>query len=113
MDIDEDDADAAIPTNADHPPFSDEPEEIVISDDVEPLDLSITTQNSSTIDNLKHWISDCIDAERVRSPSPELLNLEIKQEPQEIEEETCMSNTVDSSDTEIKLLTLEEIKEGE
>lgn len=113
LDFDDDDTDTPMPTNTDHPlSLPDQPDEIVISEDVEPLDLSITTQNSSTIDNLKHWISDCIDAERVRSPSPDLLTLEIKQEPQEADEESCTSNVVDSSDGEVRLLTLEEIKEG-
>jgi len=112
LDIEDYDTDTPIPTNTDHPPLFDQLEEIVISDDVDPLDLSITAQSSSTIDNLKHWISDCIDAERVRSPSPELLTLEIKQEPQEMDEGICMSNVFDSSDGEVRLLTLEEIKEG-
>ncbi|XP_050315059.1 uncharacterized protein LOC126749412 [Anthonomus grandis grandis] len=77
-------------------------------DEDEPLDLSISAKESAAIDNLKHWISDCIDLDRVRSPSPELFNFdstntEIKteqEEPVDIKEE---------NEEPKKLLSVEEI----
>ncbi|KAL1502835.1 hypothetical protein ABEB36_007921 [Hypothenemus hampei] len=87
-----------------------EPEEIIRLDDDEPLDLSLT--NKATIDNLKHWLTDCIDSERVRSPSPEVLNPEIKKELNREPVEEQIQDEIVCSVKENSLLTLEEIKAG-
>lgn len=109
--MDEDETETPEPVPG---PSTAEPEEprveVISFDDDELLDLSITAKNSTTIDNLKHWISDCIDTERVRSPSPELLNLEVSQGPEQGEAAEVESST--PMQEESRLLTLEEIKEG-
>ncbi|CAG9770226.1 unnamed protein product [Ceutorhynchus assimilis] len=93
-------------------PSTSEPttEDEIQFDDDEPLDLSITSNDMVTIDNLKHWISDCIDAERVRSPSPDLINLEVSHKKNEegkiVEDEEMTVQAVQE-----RVLDLEEIKE--
>ncbi|KAG5885477.1 hypothetical protein JTB14_005068 [Gonioctena quinquepunctata] len=45
------------------------------TDDIQnnPLDLTIDSGNSETIDRLKTWVTDCMVTGRERSPSPELM----------------------------------------
>lgn len=77
--------------------------DVEVIDDGEPMDLSANV----TINNLKHWITDCIDLDRVRSPSPDTFNFSIKQEvePAEHGAET-------PANTDDRIPSLEEIKRG-
>ncbi|XP_030759569.1 general transcription factor 3C polypeptide 1 [Sitophilus oryzae] len=83
-------------------------ETIEIDDDDIPLDLT-TGASVKTIDNLKHWISDCIDSERVRSPSPELLIFDDKIKIDEIKEEIVDENMPENNE-DARVLSIEEIK---
>uniref|UniRef100_A0AAR5PS10 B-block binding subunit of TFIIIC domain-containing protein n=1 Tax=Dendroctonus ponderosae TaxID=77166 RepID=A0AAR5PS10_DENPD len=76
--------------------------EVISVDDGEPMDLSI----NATINNLKHWISDCIDLDRVRSPSPEIFNFSIKQEV-----ELAENAPEQPANPDCKVPSLEEIKQ--
>ncbi|XP_066261797.1 general transcription factor 3C polypeptide 1 [Euwallacea similis] len=106
---DDEEDELQVPEDVPKPPEETEPE-IVSLDDDEPLDLSITAKDNPTIDNLKHWISECIDAARVRSPSPELLTLEIKKEPDDFEIEINGDEENNVNVRGVRILTLDEIK---
>ncbi|KAF7286167.1 hypothetical protein GWI33_007129 [Rhynchophorus ferrugineus] len=85
-----------------------QPETSQLDDDYEPLDLTVSA-DSETINNLKHWISDCIDTERVRSPSPDLLMFQDDNKiHMPIKEEVFDSENATVED--YRILSLDEIK---
>lgn len=96
-----------------------------------PLDLTLEAGNSETINRLKTWVTDCMEAERERrSPSPEFMELEdfnageaMEPDARNIEMEVEDSQGYDEVDkismynvrkilTREQIPTLEEIKEG-
>lgn len=96
-----------------------------------PLDLTVEATNSETINRLKTWVTDCMEAERERrSPSPEFMELgefdseEVaKLDATNTEAEMEESQGYDEVDrvsmynvkkvlTKEQMPTLEEIKEG-
>ncbi|XP_048521695.1 general transcription factor 3C polypeptide 1 [Dendroctonus ponderosae] len=102
---DDDEVDSEMPSGSCEEPapvLHNSDVEVICVDDGEPMDLSI----NATINNLKHWISDCIDLDRVRSPSPEIFNFSIKQEV-----ELAENAPEQPANPDCKVPSLEEIKQ--